>query len=61
MLLTNLVVERNASVELAPSFNLTADPMEGDAVPVAASVTNSGAADAGPFTVLFSAKSTACS
>lgn len=53
VLLTNMSVTRNESVELAPAFSLAGSPTEGALVPLNATVTNSGAADSGPLTVSY--------
>ncbi|MBP8121258.1 MAG: hypothetical protein KAZ26_01415 [Caldilineaceae bacterium] len=53
VLLTNMVVERNQSVELSPAFTLSGTPTEGTNVALKTTVSNSGAADSGPFTVSY--------
>jgi hypothetical protein len=53
VLLTNMVIERNESIDVKPNFALSGTPTEGAAVPLNATVTNSGAADSGPLTVSY--------
>lgn len=53
VLLTNMVVTRNRSVELAAALALSGTPTEGAVVPLNATVANSGAADSGPLTVSY--------
>ncbi|MCL4826494.1 MAG: hypothetical protein KJZ95_03950 [Caldilinea sp.] len=53
VLLTNMSVTRNRSVELAAALALSGTPTEGAVVPLNATVANSGAADSGPLTVSY--------
>ena len=53
VLLTNMAVTRNRSVELSSSLSLSGMPIEGTNVPLNATVTNSGPMDSGPLTVSY--------
>jgi hypothetical protein len=53
VLLTNMAVTRNRSVELAPGFTLSGTPTEGTTVPLNVTLTNNGAVDSGPLTVSY--------
>ena len=53
VLLTNMAVTRNRSVEFVPQFALSGTPTEGATVPLNASVANTGTADSGPLTVSY--------
>jgi len=53
VLLTNMAVTRNNSVELRPQFTLSGTPTEGATVPLNATVVNTATADSGPLTVSY--------
>ncbi|MBP7962824.1 MAG: hypothetical protein KBG20_18450 [Caldilineaceae bacterium] len=53
VLLTNMAVSRERSVELAPQLALSGTPTEGAVVPLNATVANTGTADSGPLTVSY--------
>lgn len=53
VLLTNMAVTRERSVELRPQLALSGTPTEGAVVPLNATVVNTGTADSGPLTVSY--------
>lgn len=53
VLLTNMAVTRERSVELRPQLALSGTPTEGAVVPLSATVVNTGTADSGPLTVSY--------